>query len=98
MVFCQARSRVTSSRSAREAANDLPRRSSGRFCSSQARTSLRNASSCSVKSKFIQSILGGSATASIVAGSTTEQTIVLLGSRLEGAHLALPHHTTTLHV
>src|SRR3989441_269156 len=53
MRFCQARSFRTSSRSAREAANACPRRSSGRLASSQPRTSLRNASSRSVKSKFI---------------------------------------------
>src|SRR5574342_276393 len=53
MRFCQARSRRTSSRSAREAANARPRKSSGRLASSQPRTSLRNASSRSVKSKFI---------------------------------------------
>src|SRR6185503_160066 len=53
IVFCQARSRRTSSTSARDAANARPRRSSGRFRSSHARTSLRNASSCSVKSKFM---------------------------------------------
>src|SRR5439155_19626357 len=40
-------------RPAREAANARPRRSSGRLASSQPRTSLRNASSRSVKSKFI---------------------------------------------
>src|SRR5262249_7458064 len=49
----QARSFRTSSRPAREAANARPRRSSGRLASSQPRTSLRNASSRSVKSKFI---------------------------------------------
>src|SRR5215468_8988223 len=53
MRFCQARSFFTSSRSAREAANARPRSSSGRFASSQPRTSLRNPSSRSVKSKFI---------------------------------------------
>src|SRR5256885_16256389 len=53
MRFCQARSFLTSSRPAREAANARPRRSSGRLASSQARTSLRNASSRSLKSKFI---------------------------------------------
>src|SRR5262245_37295296 len=53
MRFCQARSLVTSSRPAREAANARPRKSSGRLASSQPRTSLRNASSRSVKSKFI---------------------------------------------
>src|SRR6266436_7196497 len=53
MRFCQARSFRTSSRSAREAANARPRRSSGKLASSQLRTSLRNASSRSVKSKFI---------------------------------------------
>src|SRR5206468_12648489 len=39
-------------RSAREAAKARPRRSSGRLASSQPRTSLRNASSDSAKSKF----------------------------------------------
>src|SRR5258705_5111381 len=53
MRFCQARSFLTSSRPAREAANARPRRSSGRLASSQPRTSLRNASSRSLKSKFI---------------------------------------------
>src|SRR4030095_13040803 len=53
MRFCHARSFLTSSRPAREAANARPRRSSGRFASSQPRTSLRNASSRSLKSKFI---------------------------------------------
>src|SRR6266478_9892077 len=52
MRLCQARSLRTSSRPAREAANARPRRSSGRLASSQPRTSLRNASSRSVKSKF----------------------------------------------
>src|SRR5438128_6593496 len=56
MRLCQARSFRTSSRSAREAANARPRRSSGRLASSQPRISLRNASSRSLKSKFIFSI------------------------------------------
>src|SRR5262245_13309383 len=53
MRFCHARSLRTSSRSAREAAKARPRKSSGRLASSQPRTSLRNASSLSVKSKFM---------------------------------------------
>src|SRR5688572_17637476 len=51
--FCHARSRRTSSASARDAAKARPRRSSGRFASSHARTSFRNASSFSLKSKSI---------------------------------------------
>src|SRR5437762_1873427 len=51
--FCQARSRRTSSTSARDDANALPRSSSGTLASSHARTSFRNASSLSLNSKSI---------------------------------------------
>src|SRR2546423_14222923 len=53
IVFCQARSRRTSSTSARDDANALPRSSSGTLASSHARTSFRNASSLSLNSKSI---------------------------------------------
>src|SRR5213078_889703 len=53
IVRCHARSLLTSATSAREAAKARPRRSSGRLLSSHRRTSLRNASCCSPKSKFM---------------------------------------------
>src|SRR5262249_56108674 len=54
IFFCEAGSFLTSSWSARDAANARPRRSSGRFVSSHWRTSLRKASCSGVKSKSIK--------------------------------------------
>src|SRR5262245_16209830 len=71
--FCQERSRRTSSRSAREAANARPRRSSGRLRSSHCRTSLRKASSCSPKSKFTALALPHHAAAVDVEGLARDE-------------------------
>src|SRR5438552_18494075 len=53
ILFCHHRSLTNSSRFPRDAANDLPRRSSGRLRSSHERTSFRKLSSLSENSKFI---------------------------------------------